>query len=157
MLIVRGRVGRRFGLQRLEFRIVGVVAVSAEKVGPLAAGEVSRPFSVDSRPPVPVDISVTFTAEPVAFSELYQRPVEEPQFIAILGIMAIQTPPHGFRMVQPDIRMFVLEFSFFAIDFHAGMAVAAGVHPLCHGRRGDRKLFRGRRGRRHGNEAKEEK
>jgi len=156
MSIVRGRVGRRFGLQRLEFRIVRVVAVGAEKVGPLAAGEVSRPFSVDSRPPVPVDISVTFTAEPVAFSKLDKRPVKEPQFIAILRIVTIQTPPHGLRMVQPDIRMFVLEFSLFTIDFHAGMAVAAGVHPLCHGRRGDGKLFLSRHGRRHGNEAKEE-
>jgi len=78
MSIVRGRVGRRFGLQRLEFRIVRVVAVGAEKVGSLATGKVSRPFSVDSRPPVPVDISVTFTAEPVAFSKLDERPVKKP-------------------------------------------------------------------------------
>jgi len=131
--------------------------VGAEKVGSLATGKVSRPFSVDSRPPVPVDISVTFTAEPVAFSKLDKRPVKEPQFIAILCIMTIQAPSHGLRMVQSDIRMLVLEFSLFSIDFHAGMAVAAGVHPLCHGRRGDGKLFSSCHGRRHGKDSKEEK
>jgi len=111
---------------------------------------------MDPCPPVSVNIPMTFTAEPVAFSKLDKRPVEEPQFIAILRIMTIQTPPHGLRMVQPDIRMFVPEFSLFTIDFHAGMAVAAGVHPLCHGRRGDRKLFRGSRSGRHGNDPEKE-
>jgi hypothetical protein len=52
--------------------------------------------------------------------------------------------------------MFVLEFSLFSIDFHAGVAVAAGVHPLCHGRRGDGKLFRGRRGSRHDSNSEKE-
>jgi hypothetical protein len=69
--------------------------------------------------------------------------------------MAIQTPPHGLGMVQTDIRMFVLEFSLFTIDFHAGMAVAAGIHSLRHGRRGDGKLFGGRSCRGQGKEPDE--
>ena len=86
-----------------------VVAVSTEKVGPLAsAGKVSRPFPMDTGFPAPVHISVTFAAEAVAFSKLNEFAIVESQFIAVPGIMTIKAPPHGLRMVQHDIGMLFL-------------------------------------------------
>ena len=83
--------------------------MSTEKVGPLAsASKVSGPFPMDTGFLVPVHISVTFPAEPVAFSEVDQFPVIKPEFISISRIMTVEAPPHGLRMVQHDIGMLFL-------------------------------------------------
>ena len=85
------------------------MTVGAEKVGSLArAGKGSRPLPMDPCPPVLVNISMTFATESVAFSKLNKCPIKEPQFIPIPCIMTIKAPPHGLRMVQPDIGMLLL-------------------------------------------------
>ena len=40
--------GGRLRLYRFKFRIMGVMAVGAEKIGPLAAGKITRPFPVNA-------------------------------------------------------------------------------------------------------------
>jgi len=84
------------------------MAVGAEKVGPLATRKVSRPLPMKPGLPVSENVSMTFAAESVAFGKLDQFPVEEPQFIPVLGIVTIKAPPHALRVVQHDIDMLVL-------------------------------------------------
>lgn len=86
-----------------------VVAVGAEVVGSLAgAGKVSRPFPVDTRLPILIYISVTFATKPMAFGEVDQLPIEEPQFIPVSRIVTIEAPPHGLCMMQPHTGMLFL-------------------------------------------------
>ena len=54
---------------------MGVMAVGAEKVGPLpGTRKVSRPFSMNTRSPVSVLRPMTFAAEPIALGEVDQVP-----------------------------------------------------------------------------------
>jgi hypothetical protein len=86
---------------------MGVMTVGTEQIGSFSGShEISRPFSVDACPPVPVKVPMTFTTEPVAFGKVYQFSVIKAEFIPVFCIMTIEAPPHGFRMMHLDIRMF---------------------------------------------------
>jgi hypothetical protein len=101
--------GRRLGLQGFEFRVMGVMTACAEKISSLARScEVSHPFPMDTGFPILILRPVTFAAKPVAFCEVKQVSIVEPQFIPILRIMTIQTPSHRFSMMEFDIGMFFL-------------------------------------------------
>ena len=120
-----------------------VVAVSAKKIGPFAPEKIARPFPVDACLPVSVNRAVTFATESVTFSEVDQLSIIETELISISGIMAIETPSHRLGVMQLDIRMLFVQLSLLRIDLHGGMAVTAGIHALCKGRRRDRKLLKG--------------
>ena len=135
---------RRLGFYRLKFWLVGVMAMSTQEVSPLSwATKISGPFSVDPRSPGLVNVPMAFATELVAFCEIDELPVEESQFVAISCVVAIQAPSHRLSMMELDIRMFVFQFSFFAIDLHGGMAIATWKHTLGHGRSRDRELLAG--------------
>ncbi len=128
----------RLGLQRLEFGVVGVVAAGAEIICPLArTGKISHPFPVNTGLPVLILRSMAFAAESIAFSEVDQIAVKEPQLVPILRIMAVETPSHRFGVMELDIGMFFLQLPLLSIDLHGGMAVAARVQSLGHRRRGE--------------------
>ncbi len=80
--------------------------------------------------PVSIDIAVALAAEPVAHRERDELPIVKSQFITVIRIMAIETPPQVLRMVQLDLRMLLCEHSLFAIYFHGGVAATAGIDPL---------------------------
>jgi hypothetical protein len=75
---------------------------------------------------------MAFAAKAIAFREVDQMSIIEPQLIPILRIMAIQTPSHGFGMMELDIRVFFFQFSLLSIRLHGGMAIAAGKHSFGH-------------------------
>jgi hypothetical protein len=120
---------------------MGVMAVGAEKVGSFATHKVSYPFPMDSCLPIPVDVSVTFAAEPVTLCKMDEFPVIKPEFIPILSVVAVQTPSHGLGVMELDCCVFVFKVPLFPIDFHGGVTVTARKHSLRKGRRGNRELF----------------
>jgi hypothetical protein len=91
-----------FRFYGFEFRLMGVMAVSAEKVGSFATHKVSYPFPMDACLPISVDVSVTFAAEPVTFCKIDEFPVIKPEFIPILSVVAVQTPSHGLGVMELD-------------------------------------------------------
>jgi len=120
---------------------MGVMAVRAEEIGPLpGSGKITRSFPVDARFPIPVDVAVTFSAEPVTLIEVDELSVEELQLIPILGIVAIKAPPHRLRMMEVYLCMLILQFPLFSIHFHRGVTVAARIDPFGERRRRDGKL-----------------
>jgi hypothetical protein len=128
---------------------MGVVAVGTEMICGLASPHKgSRSLSVNAGLPVFINIAMAFSAEPVAFVKTDELPVVKPQFIPISGIMTIETPSHGFGMMQLGLGMFFFQFPLLSIHFHGGMATAAGIDPLCEWRRGNRKLLTCLHGRR---------
>ena len=142
MSSVHGWDGRRLGLDRFKFRLMRVVAVGTKIVSSFpGAGKIPRPFPVNARLPVSEDIAVTFAAKPVALVEVDQFSTKEAKFITISRVMTVEAPPHRFRMMQFDLRMFLLELSLLSVDFHGGMTIAAGENSF--GKRwwGDGELF----------------
>ncbi len=126
-------VRRRFGLQWLEFGIVRIMAVGTEKINPFPrAGKVSDPLSVKTGLPIFIDIPVAFATETIAFSEVNQISIIEPQLVPILGVMAIKTPSHCFSMMKFDVGVFVFQDSFLSVHLHGSVAIAAGEHPFGH-------------------------
>ena len=116
---------------------MGVVAAGAEIINPFArTGKVSHPFSVNTCPPIPILIAVTFAAKSIAFCKIDQLPVIEPELISIVRIMTVETPPHRFGVMKFNICMLFFQLPFLPIDLHRGVAAAAGVHSLGHRRRG---------------------
>jgi hypothetical protein len=96
-----------------------IMAIGTKIICPLALTcKVSHPFSVDAGLPVLVDISMTFSTEPVALRKVDQIPVKEPELVSILRIVAIKTPSHRFGMMKPNIGMFFFQFSFFSVHLH---------------------------------------
>jgi hypothetical protein len=138
-------MGRRLRFQGLEFRLVRIMAVSAEEIGPLPIpfDKISGPFPVDARLPVSIKITVAFAAELITFGEVNEFPVIEPKFIPIFRIMAVEAPSHGFGMMHFDGGMLVFQLPPLAVHFHGSMAAAAGKHSLGKGRGRNRKLFMG--------------
>ena len=49
---------------------MGIMAMDAEQVGPLAPCKITGPLPVYPRPPVPVEITVTLSAEQIALGEI---------------------------------------------------------------------------------------
>jgi hypothetical protein len=86
---------------------------------------------------------MTFATEPVALREIYELPIVQPQFIPVLTVVAIEAPSHRVRVMELDIRVVIFKFPLFEVHLHRGMTIAAGKHPFCHRRRGNRKLFIG--------------
>jgi hypothetical protein len=120
---------------------MGVVAMGTEQIGSFASSKIPTPFPMDAGFPVVIDITMTFTAQAVALIVSDELPVIESQFILISGIVAVETPPHRFSMMQHDILMSFFQFSPFEVDFHGGMAITARKHPFGKWRRRDWKLL----------------
>jgi hypothetical protein len=134
--------GGRLRLDRFKFWLMGVVAMSTEKIGSLArTRKVSRSFPMNTRSPVSINRPMTFATEPVAFREVYEFPIVKPQLISVFCIVTIEAPSHGLGMMKPGLCVFFFQFPFFSIYLHGGMAVATGKHSLCYGRRSHRELF----------------
>jgi len=77
MVSIRRWVGWRLGLYRFKFGLMGVVAVSTEKIGSLATTrKVSRPFPMNTCPPISVLRAVALPAEPIALCEGNKFPIE---------------------------------------------------------------------------------
>ena len=116
------------------------MAVGTEKISSFTATKIARSFPVNACPPVSIEVPMTFAAETVALCKIDELPVVKPEFIPVLCIMTIEAP-HHYRMMELDIRMFVLKLPFLEIRFNGGMAVAARKHPLCNRRWSNRELL----------------
>jgi hypothetical protein len=96
-----------------------VMAIGTEIVSPLArASKVSHPFSMNADLPVLIYRTVALPTEPIAFGEVDQIPIVEPELVSIPCIMAIKTPSHGFSVMELNIGMLFFELSFLSIHFH---------------------------------------
>ena len=116
--------------------------MGAEEVSPPPwTGKKPGPFPMDACLPVFVNVAMTFATEFVAFCEVDELPIVKPQFVAISCVVTIETPSHRLSMMELDTGMFVLQLPLFSVHLQGGMAIAAGKHTLCHGRRGDGKLL----------------
>jgi len=121
---------------------MGIMTVSAEQIGSLAGShKISRPLSVDTCPPVLVNVAVAFAAEPMAFGKIDELSVIETEFISVFCIVAVEAPSHCLCMMHPDFRMFVFQFSFLTVCSHGGMTGTAGEDSLGKRRRRDRKIL----------------
>jgi len=116
--------------------------VRAEKIGPFSADKVSCSLPVKPCLPVPVQVAMTFAAEPVAFLKVDEFPIVKPQLVPVLCIVAIEAPPHRFGVMEMDLRVFLLQPPLFCVHRQRSVAIAAGKHPFCNRRRGDGKLLR---------------
>jgi len=109
----------RLGLYGFKFRVVRIVAAGAKIISPLSrTRKKSHPFSMDACSPVLVLVPVAFATESITFCEVNQVSVIEPQLIPIVRIVAVETPPHRFGMVEFNIGMLFLELPFLPIDLH---------------------------------------
>ncbi len=77
----------------------------------------------------------------MAFRKAYELSIIEAELVTVFGIMAVEAPPQRFRMMEPEVGMFLFEFSLLAVYLHRGMAIAARIYPLGERRRGDGKLL----------------
>jgi len=130
-----GPVRRRFRFERFEFGRMGVVATGTEIISPLPrAGKGSGSLAMDPYSPALVEVAVALSAEPVAFFESDEFTVIQAQFVAVLGVMAIEAPSHRLGVMELDVCMFLFQLSLCSIGLHGGVAVAAGEQPLRHRR-----------------------
>jgi len=116
--------------------------MGAEQIGPLALGKIPTPLTMDTGLPIIKNIAMTFPAEAVTLLVTDEFSIVESQLITIFGIVAVETPPHGFSMIEDDVLMSLLQFSPLGIDLHGGMAITARKHPFGKWKRRDRKLLR---------------
>jgi len=107
-----------------------IVTINAKEIDPFPAFEIADSFPVDADFPVAIDTAVALSAKQVGLRKLDRVPIGKLQFIPVGRIVAIKTPAIVFSMVQFDVGMLVLEFSFFCIDLQPRMTVAAGKYPL---------------------------
>jgi len=136
MFSTRWKVRWRFGFQRLESWLMRIMAVSTEIIRPFTRPhKVSGSFPVNACLPISILRPVTFTAEPVALRKVDQFPVVQPQLVAVLRIVTVEAPPHGLGMMEFDLRVLLLQFPFFSIYLHGGVAIAARKHSFSHRRR----------------------
>ena len=131
----------RFWLYRLEFWVMGIMAVGTEKIGSLAADKIARPLPMNACFPIAIEVAMALAAEPVTLREVDEFAIEKAEFVPVLCVVAVETPSHGFRMMELDVRMFFLEFPLLSIDLHGGMTIAARKHAFSNRRRRDRKLL----------------
>ena len=136
-----GRMRRRLRFDGFEFRLMGVMTMGAEVVGPFPARKIPCSFPVDARLPIPVLRTVTFPAKAVTLREVDQLSIEEPQLVPVFRIVAVETPPHRLRMMELDGGVFILQVPLLPVGFHRGVTPAAGEHPLGHGRRRNGKFL----------------
>src|SRR3990172_8406878 len=86
---------------------------------------------MDTHPPVPVLVSMALAAESVAVIEIDLLSGHQPQFVAVLQVMAVQAPALVLGMIlQFDIRVFLFEHPALRIRFDLRVAVGAGEDPL---------------------------
>ena len=117
---------RRLSENRFEFRIMGIVAMHAEAIF-FATVPVTGALSMHAGFPVAIDGSVALAAKTVGFFKAHQRSVGESEPVAVIGIVAVQTPAllPGMDEGFGDLLVHV-EFSTHRIGVHIGMAVGAG-------------------------------
>src|SRR3972149_11658487 len=121
---------RRLRLEFLETRIVRVMAMSAQQVLLLPV-PLTGPLSVDSRLPVAVFVPVTLAAKPVTLGKVDLLPGDEPEFVAVFQIVAIEAPPLFLGMVlQLDVRVLVLQLPSRRVGTHLIVAFGARKDPL---------------------------
>ena len=83
--------------------------MGAEQIRSLArSGKEAGPLPVNTGFPVVIDIAVAFAAEAVALVIVNEFPIVEPQFITVFVVVAVETPPHGFSMMEHDILVGLL-------------------------------------------------
>ena len=116
--------------------------MGTEQIGPLAPGKIPTPLTMDAGLPIIKNVAMAFAAEAVALVVTDEFSIVESQLVTIFGVVAVETPPHGFSMMEHDILMSLLQFSPLGIDLHGGMAITARKHPFGKWRRRDRKLLR---------------
>jgi hypothetical protein len=84
---------------------------------------------------------MALAAQTVALVKLDEFPIVEPQLVPVLCVVTVETPPHGFCMVEFDVVVGLFEFPLFPVDFHGGVALTAGEYPLRERGRADRELL----------------
>ena len=102
-----------------------VMAIHAEHVHPLPALKIAGPFAVNPSLPVPIHIPMTLTTELVAVLEVNVVAVRQLQFIPVLRVMAVKTPPLFCGMFELDVCVLVFQHSVLGVRLHAGVTIGA--------------------------------
>ena len=117
-----GGCGAGFGSERLEARLMRVVAVGAEQV-PLGAVPVAGAPAVHAGPPVTEFLAVALAAEPVGLVERHGLAAGQVERVAIGRIVAIEAPAVLFVVLEDDVGV------------HVGQHAAGPVRASRRGRR----------------------
>jgi hypothetical protein len=135
---------RRKGLERLELGMMGIMTLGAQQVL-LVSVPVPGAFPVNAGLPVPQFFDVALTTESIGFGKRDDPPGNEAKSVAVIGIVAIETPALSFAVVEDDIGVLIDQLALVQIGFHIGMAGGTGENPLGQYGWGNRKGSSGRR------------
>ena len=128
-----GAYRRRQRLQRLELRIVGVVAMNTEQIL-FVTVPITGPLAMNPHLPVAELVSMALAAQPVRLGKINKISGDQPQLVPVDQVMAIRTPALPFGMMKHYLGMILGESSPERIRFKVFMALAAGEDPF--GKRG---------------------
>ncbi len=96
----------------------------------LVAVPVPGAFSVNANLPVPKFLAVALAAESIGFEKRDDLTGGEAKRVAIVGIVAIETPALVFGMAEDDAGVLIHQLPPVQVGFHFGMAVGTGEEPL---------------------------
>ena len=111
--------------------VMRIMAFGTDEPAFLAgAGPFAYALAMDTVAPIAKNIAVAFAAQDLRLIVTDRIAEVIDQLVALGAIVTIKTPAIIFGMMQFDVGMLVLEFSFFCIDLQPRMTVAAGKYPL---------------------------
>src|SRR5689334_9087863 len=99
--VPRWTPGRRLGGERLEVRLVRVVAVGAEQIA-LGAVPVAGATSVNAGAPVAILLAMALPAHAIRLFERHLLATGQMQDVAIVRVMAIETPAMRLVVLEDD-------------------------------------------------------
>ena len=108
---------------------MGVVAVGAQEVA-FGAVPIAHAAPVDTLPPIAKNGAVALATQAIGLVKPNQSPVGEPQAIAVVGIVAVKTPPVRGAVIEMDVLVKILELPPSGVDLHIPVALGTGVDPL---------------------------
>jgi hypothetical protein len=130
---------RWFGCERLEARLMRIMAMHAEAVKFLPI-PFARSFPVHPGLPVTENGPMALSAEKIGFLKLYQSAINQSKPIPVIRIVAGKAPLLGPGVFELDILVEVYHFPAFQINLHLGVAFRTGEDPLREGGRRNKKL-----------------
>ncbi len=96
----------------------------------LGAIPVSRAPPMDPLTPIPENCAVALAAQSVTLIKADQRAVGKAKPVSIRRVVAIETPPGLWSMIENNIVVHILKDSFLGIGFHVSMTLGTRENTL---------------------------
>ena len=124
--------GRGLRGDRLEARLVRVVAVRAQQVA-LVAVPLADAAAVHARPPVAQLLAVALPAQAVRLLERHRLAAREVQHVAVRRVVAVEAPAVLLVVLQDDVGVHVLQLAARAVDREVAWQLVHGKMPSVNG------------------------